>query len=508
MRPFVALLLYVPAAIGYAVTAAEKHATRTVFYVFFGGVMFLPELVAFDAPLIPPLSKYEFAGLMSLVATYLVHKDRLLRAKAFRGVDLFFVLLLLGNIGTVMTNQDTQSFGVYWWDSTGALVAEPTILSGHTTKDIIAGTVRDTLAMYIPFLIGRVAFRNADDGLVLMRGIVILALVYAPGCLLEVRVSPQIHNWIYGYPPTGFAGVVRGDGFKPVLFQNSGLAVATFLFCATSCAAVLAKRKESIFGLPAIGAMLILMVTLALSHNVAALLYTLVAVPIILVSRGKLAITAAVILAVMVLLYPALRVWEVFDVYALIDWLTEISPERADSLYVRFYNEDILYERASERLTFGWGGYGRNRVYDERGKDICLTDGEWIIRMGGRGVLGFISTFGLILAPIFIAWRRANKLPKAGRIYVDALAIICALFAVDLLPNSLFTKLPFFFGGALIGLVRGLEEEAKNKARQGPAPPPGGGTAGMHPHAPDAYAQAQAQAYASPHHALGGAPPR
>lgn len=481
VRPFVALLLYVPASLGYAVTAAKQHATRTVFWIFFLGVMFLPELVAFDAPLIPPLTKYEFAGLMSLAAAYLVHKDRLLGSKPLRGVDLFFVLTLLGNIGTVLTNADTLSFGVYWWDKAGNLVAEPRILSGHTHKDIIAITVRDSLSMYVPYLMGRVAFRTLDDAKTLTQGIVKIALIYAPGCLLEARISPQIHKWVYGYASTGIAGVVRGDGFKPVMFQNSGLAVATFLFCAVACAAVLAKRKEKVWGLPAIAPMLILMVTLALSHNMAALLYTLVAIPIIFMSRGKLAITAAVVLAILVLLYPPIRAFQMVDVYAFIEWLTEITPERADSLHVRFYNEDILYERAEERLTFGWGGYGRNRVYDERGKDICLTDGEWIIRVGCRGIIGFIGSFGLILAPIFVTWRRANRIPKAGRVYVDALAIICALIAVDLLPNSLFTKLPFFFGGALIGLARGLEKEAKQQplAGHGVAPPGGGLPPGM-----------------------------
>ena len=93
--------------------------------------------------------------------------------------------------------------------------------------------------------------------------------------------------------------------------------------------------------------------------------------------------------------------------------------------------------------------------------------------MGSRGIVGFIASFGLILAPIFITWKRSNRIPRTGRVYVDALAIVCALIAVDLLPNSLFTKLPFFFGGALIGLARGLEEEAKQ------APP--GGQDQIHP---------------------------
>ncbi len=76
-----------------------------------------------------------------------------------------------------------------------------------------------------------------------------------------------------------------------------------------------------------------------------------------------------------------------------------------------------------------------------------------------------------MLAPIFFPWIRAKRSPRAVRVYLENLAIICALIAVDLLPNSLFTKLPFFFGGALIGLAKGLEEEAKQQ------PPPGHGVA-------------------------------
>ncbi len=463
IRAYIALLLFVPLSLALIASSPKDRSIRTIFTIYMGGVMFLPELVAFDFPLVPPMSKQEFAGLMGLTAALVLERRRLFNAKPLTGVDLFFLVILLGNFGTVLTNGDVLSFGEARFRPDGTQWSSPVFLSNHKPYDIMSFGIRDTLSTYVPFLLGRAMFRTMKDAETMLKGIVILGLIYAPMCLLEARISPQIHTWVYGYPSTGFAGVARGDGFKPVVFQNSGLAVATFLFCAVACSAVLAKRGTRIWGLPAAVPMAVLWVVLALSHNVAALLYTLIALPIVLFSRGKLAVTASIGLAFFVLAYPMMRSSEMIDVYDLIEWIRGFSEDRAQSLETRFINEDQLLERAKERLTWGWGGYGRNRVYNEFGKDISITDGEWIIRVGARGVVGFIGVFGLLLAPIFVARRYAGKLPPEGRRYVDALAIICGMFAVDLLPNSLFTKLPFFIGGALAGLSRGIVDEKKGK---------------------------------------------
>src|SRR5699024_3988850 len=56
-----------------------------------------------------------------------------------------------------------------------------------------------------------------------------------------------------------------------------------------------------------------------------------------------------------------------------------ISDRRADSLQTRLTNEDRLSAKALQRPVFGWGGWGRNRVYNKYGKDISITDGMWII---------------------------------------------------------------------------------------------------------------------------------
>jgi hypothetical protein len=152
-----------------------------------------------------------------------------------------------------------------------------------------------------------------------------------------------------------------------------------------------------------------------------------------------------------------LRATDSLPVYDMVDRIAEVDENRAQSINTRFVNEDALYEHAAERIWFGWGGFGRNRVYDPWGRDASITDGEWIIRLGTRGVVGLVGSFGLLLWPILIAARTARQIrdPRERKL-VDALTLIVALNAIDLLPNGMFTQLPYFLAGALVGLSRGL----------------------------------------------------
>ena len=46
------------------------------------------------------------------------------------------------------------------------------------------------------------------------------------------------------------------------------------------------------------------------------------------------------------------------------------------------------------------------------GHDISVTDGHWIIMLGERGAVGWLSTFGLLVMPVWVAYRghRREKL--------------------------------------------------------------------------------------------------
>ena len=66
----------------------------------------------------------------------------------------------------------------------------------------------------------------------------------------------------------------------------------------------------------------------------------------------------------------------------------------------QFENDDMLIAKAMQKPIFGWGGWGRNRVYDESGRDIAVTDGFWILVFGSNGYVGLMSMTLAMLLPV------------------------------------------------------------------------------------------------------------
>ena len=137
------------------------------------------------------------------------------------------------------------------------------------------------------------------------------------------------------------------------------------------------------------------------------------------------------------------------------DTASEFSKERASSLEFRFDHEQKLLERASERFWFGWGRYGRSRIYDEYGGDRSVTDGYWIITLGQFGFIGFMAAFLLLTLPVFYA-ASALKFTNSLResLSLAALALIVAIGVIDLLPNASLRPWTLLITGALYGQGR------------------------------------------------------
>ncbi len=87
----------------------------------------------------------------------------------------------------------------------------------------------------LPYFIGRIYLTNHDRLREMAIGIVLSGLIYVPLCLLEIRLSPQLHTWMYGYPPrmNDFSQQVRYGGYRPVVFMDHSLAVAAWMSTAT-----------------------------------------------------------------------------------------------------------------------------------------------------------------------------------------------------------------------------------------------------------------------------------
>ncbi len=443
---YAALFIWVPIALGaFSLLRPPLAAMVTLL----GGVLLLPESIAVDPPLVPPMDKFSMTALAALVGCMWKAPERLRAARPLRGIDALFLVVVGGTVGTVLTNGDP-------------LVTGPVVRPALTLYDAFAHGVKDVLTLYLPFFLARAMLRTRRDLADLMHVLVASGLVYSVLALVEVRLSPQLHRWLYGYHQHEFSMTVRFGGYRPMIFLHTGMATAMFVLGTALAAWTRWRAGQS---RPWIAAWLT--AVLVICKSTGAIVYGAAAVPLVAWARRPRAAVAAA-LALMVLLYPALRGADIFPADTLVDAAGLINEERRLSLWFRFDQEDQLLERARERLVFGWGSYSRNRLFDpETGADLSVTDGNWIIEVGCRGLVGFLALYGMLVLPILLASRRMLRIRQGeDRVLLAGLALISALFTVDLLPNGLFNDLPFFFAGAVAGLADGLSRAAGRAGRR------------------------------------------
>lgn len=430
-----------------------------------GGTLFLPEVLAIDPPLLPPIKKASVTMFMAWIGCRWKAKDRLAEAKPLAGIDILFLIVLFGDVGTVFTNMDQ-------------LVDGPSVRPGHKPTELIGMFVKDWLFYYLAFFLGRAMLRDRQDLEDLTRMTVYGGIAYALGALIEVRMSPQLHNWIYGYHPGDFTMTARYGGYRPTVFMATGMAVAMFILSAT----LISFARSSLKKTPGYISWFLLVV-LVLCKSTGALVYAAFTVPLVAtVKKPKLRLQ--VVLSTMVLFYPVLRMTNVFPVDELVETAEKLDEERAESLWFRFDQEAQLVARAFERPAFGWGVWDRNRIFDsETGEDTSTTDGDWAIRVGTRGLVGFFGLYGMLVIPMYVAARRIRKIPSAeDQRLLGGVAMVTALWTVDLLPNGLFHALPFFYAGATYGLSKGLLNPQRGDA---PGPARGRGGPGGHGGGPE-----------------------
>ena len=122
-------------------------------------------------------------------------------------------------------------------------------------------------------------------------------------------------------------------------------------------------------------------------------------------------------------------------------------------------------DRASQRFFFGWGRYGRNRIFNERGEDTSVSDGRWVLTLGQFGIFGFLAEFGLLALPVLRA-ASCLKFVESPRdaIFLSALALIIALNMVDLIPNASLSPWTWLLTGALLGRTEALRGAARQLA--------------------------------------------
>ena len=234
----------------------------------------------------------------------------------------------------------------------------------------------------------------------------------------------------------GFLAELRYGGFRPVVFLRNGLEAAFFLSTAVIASIALHRVQvaaKSVF----VVISGYLAVVLVLCKSAGALVYAVVLGSAVRWIKPKMQLRIAMILALISLTYPFARLADVFPTSMLVEIARSINVERAESLEFRFNQEDALLDHARARLMFGWGRYGRNRLINEYGKDVSITDGQWIIILGQFGLIGFIAQFGALGLSVLRVTRLTSRVGESSEaLLLSALCLIVAAAIVEQLPNA------------------------------------------------------------------------
>ncbi|MGR8929529.1 MAG: hypothetical protein ACU836_02730 [Gammaproteobacteria bacterium] len=415
---------------------------KATIWSILGGYLILPVGTSVDLPMIPPLNKDVIPNLSAfLVCRFML--GRKVPLLPGTGLERWLAVgFVVSTFITSLLNSDSYDVG-------------PIHLPGLTAYDALSDSIRQWLYI-LPFLMAR-KFLNTSEGCEqILTALMVAGLAYSLPILLEIRLSPQLHKWIYGFfPHLLFSQEMRAGGFRPVVFLGHGLWVAFFIMNSLIAAVALWRLRRRVWQVGTGAATLYLGVILLLCKSLASILYGIGGFLIAKVMSPKAQISIAGMLTVIVLIYPVLRDSEMLP----LDWVTsqveEFSKERAHSLQVRLHDEESILMHIHERPFFGWGGWNRNGVYDPiTGKGSSGADGRWILVLGKYGWAGYITEFLLVALPVLRVAKSFRKVNDyRDRVVLSSLCLILAITLFDCIPNAPVRPLTWLLAGAVSGYL-------------------------------------------------------
>ena len=324
----------------------------------------------------------------------------------------------------------------------------------------------------IPYVIGRVYFNTFESLKELALGTFVGTLLLLPFVLIELRMSPQMHTWVYGWYPHDFLQTMRSGGFRPSVFMSHGLELAIWNALGAFVGWQLYLRKTILqkvpfLKIPALPSVILLTLVLAVCHSSGAFYLLIIALAVAEISIRLKTIAPILFLALMPIAYISTRSTGAWDAQVLIDASEKISgsAERADSLSFRIKNETILSAKARQRFLFGWGGFGRSFVTDENGNPISVPDGQWIIVLGGNGIIALLGINALYLMPALLFFLKLpiQRIGGAREAPVVAFCIFFIITAIDDLFNAMNNPILIVASGGVLSLI--LSPAAMSEAR-------------------------------------------
>lgn len=415
----------------------SRFPPRTAVIVsFIGGLLFLPQKAGFVLPLIPDYQGMTASCYGIILGVIVYDAQRLIQFKP-KWMDIPMLIWCICPVFSSLAN----NLGLY---------------------DGINQALEQIAIWGLPYFLGRLYLSNLAGLQELAINIVKGGLIYVPLCLYEIRMSPQLHKIVYGYYQHDFAQTIRLGGYRPTVFMQHGLQVGMWMMLATLVALWLwqAKTVRKIWGIQMSWIVVVLIITIILIKSTGAYGYFLYGVIVMFMAKWVRTNLPLLLLIAVISYYLFLGVTGNFDGKQITDWIsTNISADRAQSLQFRWDNEKLLGEKAREQMLFGWGGWSRNRVYEENWQgdlvDISVTDSLWIIAFGNRGVFGLASLTTAVLLPVVRLCLKGYPVrtwfnPKIAPVAV--LAVGLTMFFLDCLVNAMILPIFPLISGGLSGI--------------------------------------------------------
>lgn len=406
-----------------------------------------------DLPVLPPMGRESLGTLFAFIFILFFHRKRFFAGKPGRGLEFGALLCILPYWMTWKTNPEPLIYGFKAVPGYGARVFIPSL----TFQDVYGYWFEEFVYILIPFVVGRIMFRTREEIKVLLNVLVAFGVAYIPLMLLELRMSPQIHTWVYGYfPHPDFTQTIRWGGYRSQVFFEHGLTLARFLLILflANAALYLGKEKKAWRFTPRELIPFLFVITI-LGKSMGAIIFLFAFSGLIFFTGLAMQTRVLALVALLIFAYPYGRSTGALNMDPVVQYVEARYPQRAESLLTRVNNEAALSKRGRKKFWFGWGGWSRSHVWDvDHGIDTSVTDGYWIIRFGRHGVFGLIMPFYLLLGPVFLLWWRRKRIKRREDLaVVTVLAGMSTLYALENLPNAVSTGMPWVIAGATTGFL-------------------------------------------------------
>ena len=205
---------------------------RALIWTILGGLLLLPVGASIKFEGVPAFDKSSIPSLAALAGCVMVAGRTPRFLHRFGLAELLLLMYLIGPFITSELNGDSIFIGNRF-------------LPAIDQYEALSAAVAQFLFV-LPFFLGRQFLKTSADNTEILRILVIAGLLYSLLMLFEVRMSPQLHRWVYGYSVLSFAVEMRYGGFRPTVFMTNGLVVAFFTMTTVVAAAAFWRTRTRV----------------------------------------------------------------------------------------------------------------------------------------------------------------------------------------------------------------------------------------------------------------------